>query len=240
MYLIEKEAEPDRLVNLFGVKECLDPNFISMGIAKTEQDKEGRLKVVTERYLDPKISYILPTDLNEQGLYVDEYEQYSIPLVAKIGCDVVGSLRLIPNIPNCIGLPINNEPKILIDGAWKQHVLGASYELSQFANSMSHRKDNRIAIGLIKAYMGIVDTMRQYTSVAIIDDRVAAILNGPYSGFNLPKIGPSVYYVGSASTPVYININDGRQNSRLNGHPELADFLSGRKNISGFEWYIGP
>ena len=240
MYLVEKEVGSDRLADIFAVKECLDPNFISVGIAKTEKDREGRLKVVTERYLDPKINYISPNDLNDQGFYIDKYEQYSIPLVAKIGCDVVGSLRLIPNTPECIGLPINNEPKILIDGVWKQYVLGASYELSQFANSMSHRKDNRIAIGLIKAYMGVVDTMRQYTSVAIIDDRVAAILNGPYSGFNLPKIGPSVYYLGSSSTPVYININDGRQNSRLNGHSELADFLLGRKDVAGFEWYIGP
>ena len=240
MNLIESEARQDRLTEAFAVKECLDPNAISVGIARTEEDKCGRLRVVTERYLDPKISYILPTDLNEQGLYVDEYEKYSIPLVAKIGCDVVGSLRLIPNLPDCIGLPINNEPKIVIDGKWKQYILSASYELSQFANSMSYRKDNRIAIGLIKSYMGIVDTMRQYTSVAIIDDRVAAILNGPYSGFDLPKIGPSVYYLGSTSTPVFININDGRQNSRLNGHPELADFLSGRKNVPGFEWYVGP
>jgi hypothetical protein len=200
----------------------------------------GRLAVVTERYLSPERSYITPADLNEQGLYVDQYECYSIPIVAKMCDEVVGSLRLIPNSLRGVGLPINYEPKIMIDGEWKQFALKASYELSQYANALKYQKDHRIAIGLIKAYMGIVDSTREYTSVAIIDDRVAATLNGPYSGFDLPKIGPSVYYLGSQSTPVYININDGRQNSRLNGHPELSDFLAGKKNIPGFEWYQGP
>jgi len=240
MARVEAEAKFNRFIGAFAVKECLDPNIISVGIAVTEKDKIGRLKVVTERYLSPETAYITPSDLSGQGLYIDQYEACSLPLVAKIGDEVVGSLRLIPNIPGGIGLPINYEPKILIDGEWKQFVLKASYELSQYANSLKRKKDHRVSVGLIRAYMGIVDTTREFTSVAIIDDRVAATLNGPYSGFNLPQIGPSVYYLGSQSTPVYININDGRQNSRLNGHAELADFLSGRKNVSGFEWYAGP
>ena len=224
----------------FQVKEICMPGTISAGIAVTDKDKTGRHRVVTERYLDPKTRYITQDDLDQQGLYIDHYEESSIPIVAKIDGLVVASFRIIPNTPEA-GLPINNSQDIKIDPMWTKIVQGAEFELSQFAKDRKFHTDPRPAIAVIKAYMGITEKgIGNKHAIAVIDDRIIETLNGPYTGFDLPKIGPSVHYLGSNSTPVFIDIDNVRSNSRKNGNPNLADFLEGKSGVKGYEWYTGP
>ena len=227
------------LGDIFKVKEIKGKNIFSTGVAVTAADRTGRLALVTERYLDPSRQYITADDLNENGLYIDKYEDISIPLVSKHDGLVVASFRMIQASEN-LGLPMQNSKEIIISAEWQNKVDEAPFELSQFAKALSHKKYPQPSIAVIKAYMAIADQLGIKEAIAVIDDGVVATLNGPYSGFDLPKIGPSVYYLGSSSTPVFINIDNVRINARNNGHPELADFLEGKKNVPGFEWYVGP
>ncbi len=66
------------------------------------------------------------------------------------------------------------------------------------------------------------------------------MLNGIYFNFGLPKIGPSVRYLGSESTPQIINIEQAIQNADEKvSSRNMARFLRGENDIQGFEWYTG-
>lgn len=234
--MIEFQISPSFPVGNFAVKDVENDGKVSSGIVLTPEDRIARLFVVTQRYLDA--SYITSKDLSPGGLYVDKYEPISIPIVSKIGNEVAASFRLIPNLAD-VGLPINNEREIIIEPEWQEKIKDIPFELSQLAKSGKFAKDPRPTLAVIKTYMGIADRINVHQSAAVIDEGVIRLLNGPYLGFNLPKIGPTVDYLGSPSTPVFIDIDDVRENSRSNGHSDLADFLSG-KSVKGFEWYKGP
>ncbi len=224
----------EELINTLKVEETVGSQNISCGIALTPIDRFERRRVVTERYIER--GYITDDKLSTDGTFIDLYEEYCIPLVAKKNGEIVASMRLIPNTTS--GLPVNNEKIALYQEC--ESARNVPFEVSQLAKSKIAGKDPRPTLGIIRTYMQILRQIGETESIAVIDQAVREQLNGPYTGFGLPQIGPSVFYMGSDSQPIYIDINSVVSNSNDNGHAELARFLNGENKVPGFEWYVGP
>lgn len=216
------------------VKEVACQGEVACGIAILESDKRQRLEVVTERYL--RARYITPDDPRFQnGVFIDEYEAASIPIIAKIGEEAVASARLILE-KSTIGLPIKREG-IDVYPEWKEKLSLFDIEWSQLAKSRKIAYDARPINGVLRSSFAIAKALGKNKGFAVIDNRVMRILNGLRMNFNLPQIGPSINYMGSYSTPVYINVESIIENCGKK-HKDLAQFLDG-KDAPGFEWYVG-
>lgn len=220
-------------------KETEGLSSVECGIAISPEDKLQRLRLVTKEYR--KRNYIELEGkkvFRESGIYHDEYESIAHPLISKMGSDVVASLRLIPNTD--LGLPINNEKEIwdVIYPEWKEAVKNAPYEWSQLAKASELLKDSRPVMGLIRAAFAFSRENRFNEGVAVMDDNVRRLMNGPLMKFNLVQIGEPLYYMGSQSTPIYFNFNEVIKSSYDGGLHELSKFLDTGK-ASGFEWYKG-
>lgn len=213
------------------IKPSLNPKSVASGIAVSPYDLAERRKIVTAKYLEAK--YITENELVE-GEYNDIYEPFSIPIVAKIGDESAASLRMIPNLPE-LGLPINNEDEIIIDEQWQDRMHSVPFEISQLAKTV---RDPRPTLALIRTYFAYSRYLGESDAAGVIDDRVKMMMNGPFMSFGLPEVGPSVEYMGSFCTPIYINIEDVIENTAKAGHVDLATFLDTGK-AKGFEWYQG-
>jgi hypothetical protein len=223
----------------FRVAEYAPAGKVAAGTAASEEDRFARRKVATAIYL--KRGYLTAGDshLNQDGTYIDEWEQQSVPLVAKLGSEVTASMRIIYRT-NQRELPIVHE-QITIDPHWQTTVDTAQAELSQLAKSDERSADQRPAWALYRTYFQIAKQAGFQVAVAVIDNRVRRYMNGNLN-FNLITIGPEVDYMGSLCTPVAIDYQAIIRNVRsgpagVSG--DLADFFDGQ-NAKGFEWYLGP
>ena len=157
-------------------------------------------------------------------LYFDKYNWNSVPFVVKRGEEYLGSARLI--IKNGFGLPTTNDPRIEISHLWKDNADKCPAEFSQFAVKKGAPMDT--SVRLLKAaydysnYAGIKDW------VATTDNSVVRLLNSSFFKFNLPYIGPSVDYLGSESTPIYIDLEKALNNaSQFDSSRKIASFIRG-------------
>jgi hypothetical protein len=175
-----------------------------------------------------------------ETLFLDKYHWQSIQYIAKKKGLVVGSARLIlegtdtfPSFP----LPTTHDPAIQIAPEWmgKAHTIRA--EFSHFVKRKG--TPSTVPVGILRFASMHSSSIGVDEWLATIDGRVIRLLNGGFFNFCLPKIGPSVRYLGSESTPVYIHIADAISNaSRGNPYSKaLALFLRGCNDVPGFEWY---
>ena len=177
-----------------------------------------------------------------QQFYLDKYHWQSAQFVAKTKAGYVGSVRLIMQNPDLghFELPTLKEKSIIINDEWKDHAKRVESELSQFAILKGSHAPATVSIGLLRAAAQYSRANNIEEWLATTDNSVVKLLNGYMFNFELPKIGPSVRYLGSESTPVLINIEQAIQNARKRVPSEaLARFLSGENDVKGFEWYTG-
>lgn len=182
---------------------------------------------------------LMLTFSDNKTLYIDKYHWSSIPFVAKtLGNRFVGSARLIIDEDNGLGLPTLHDDRISIDHEWQTQAQNCKVEFSQFATIMATKP----SIALLRAaYKYSKDVLGTTEWLATTDNMVVRLLNGTYFHFNIPKIGPSVNYLGSESTPVYINCERSIENAGNNPQSSaIAQFLDGCEDVGGFEWYQGP
>jgi hypothetical protein len=213
-----------------------NPTAVAFGVAVTEKDKRARLEILTERYLE--VGYIQPDDPHIiDGVYRDEWEDVSIPIVAKYGDRVVASLRLTPNLQGHHLLV--NGPRVAIDPDWRDKIAQIPFEISQLAK-VEDINGNKLTLGILRAYIATSRSQGQNEAVAVIDNSAWRIMNGDILRFNLPQIGPALMYLGSESVPAYINIQSALDNMGRGGErsKQIAQFLDTGKAI-GFEWYHG-
>jgi len=161
------------------------------------------------------------TDSNE--VYFDKYHQSSIPFLAKSGEKSVGSARLI--VSDLIGLPTLTDPTIIIydDFKWVSQI--ECLEFSQFAvkaGTFTH-----VSVGILKiTYIYSKTKLKIHNWIAMIDNNVLKFLNSNYFNFNFSIIGPSIDYLGSLCTPVYINIDNALDNSaKYESSKPVADYI---------------
>lgn len=174
--------------------------------------------------------------------YLDKYHWQSAQFVAKTKQGYVGSVRLIMNDPQQeqFELPTLKEESIIIDENWKERASKVNSELSQFAKQKEPYVPATVSIGLLRIAAQYSRANNILEWLATTDNSVVKLLNGFMFNFELPKIGPSVKYLGSESTPVLINIEQAIQNAERKGSSqEIARFLRGENGIKGFEWYTG-
>lgn len=174
-------------------------------------------------------------------LYIDKYHWQSIQFVAETTEGCVGSVRIIldkdqDGIP-VFPLPTLTDSDIQLSPEWEEIACATKAELSQFAKVRNAHPG--VAVGLLRAaYMCSLENGIE-AWVATTDNRVVRMLNGTYLNFNLPKIGPSVMYLGSLSTPIYIDLEEALRSSEgYDSSYMTARFLRG-EDIPGFEWYTG-
>lgn len=166
----------------------------------------------------------LLVNINSKKIYLDKYNWNSIPFVAKCGEEYVGSSRLI--IKNGFGLPTTNDPRIEISGLWRGRADECSVEFSQFAIKKGTSAD--ASVKMLKAAYEYSHAMGIKSWVATTDNFVVRFLNSNYFKFDLPFIGPSVDYLGSASTPVYIDLEKALDNaSKYESSKRIATFIRG-------------
>lgn len=210
---------------------------VSCSIAENEADKWARLQILTQRYLE--VGYIGHNDSRIiNGVYVDDYEESSIPIVAKIGDKTVGSLRLVKDKDD-LPMPIKSEGEVKIYEGKQALVDRVDFEWSQLAKAKDFSRDSRPVYALIRAGIAISRELGIEDGVAVIDDKVRKYLNGVRISLNLGDIGPTVDYMGSLSTPVYLNFESMVQSCARAGNSNLSEFLD-TGQAPGFEWYKGP
>lgn len=172
-----------------------------------------------------------------QQLYLDKYHWQSAQFVAKTSLGYVGSVRLIMDNNNSNKLPTLTDEKIQIEEEWREKVSHVHAELSQFAKLKEAPTSVSVALLRVAAQYSRANGIEEW--VATTDNRVVKLLNGYFFNFGLPKIGPSVGYLGSESTPVLINIEESIKNAEIKPSSEgMAKFLRG-EDVKGFEWYTG-
>lgn len=173
-----------------------------------------------------------------RSLFLDKYHWNSIPIVAKNESGYVGSARLI--IKNGFGLPTLSDDRIQIYDEWKEIANNAQIEFSQFAVSKDGQP-MQASLGLLRASASYTKTVLNAGEwLATTDNKVIRYLNGRYMQFELPKIGDSVDYLGSESTPIWIDIDKALNNaSRHESSFFTASFIRGDNGLNGFEWYVG-
>ena len=124
------------------------------------------------------------TDSNE--IYLDKYDQSSIPFLAESGGKSVGSARLI--VRDSIGLPTLTDPRIIIydDFKWVSQI--ECLEFSQFAvkaGTFTHA-----SVGILKiTYIYSKTNLNIHNWVAMIDNDVLKFLNSRFFNFNFSTIG---------------------------------------------------
>jgi hypothetical protein len=157
-------------------------------------------------------------------LYLDKYNWNSVPFVVKRGEEYLGSARLI--IKNGFGLPTTNDPRIEISNLWKEKATQCTAEFSQFAVKKGAPMDS--SVKLLKAAYDYSNYAGIENWVATTDNSVVRLLNSSFFKFDLPYIGPSVDYLGSASTPIFIDLEKALDNaSKFESSRRIATFIRG-------------
>lgn len=174
-----------------------------------------------------------------EKLYLDKYHWNSMGFVAQTKAGYVGSVRLIMN-DGVSSLPTLADESIVIDSQWREKITDIDTELSQFAVKKGIDTPTHVSLSLLRiaAQYSRANEIKQW--LATTDNSVVRLLNGFMFNFDLPKIGPSVKYLGSQSTPVLIDIEQAIANaSKKPASQEIAEFLRGKNDVKGFEWYTG-
>ena len=182
--------------------------------------------------------------VDNKQIYLDKYHWQSIRFFAENDNECVGSVRLIIDNhsldTNHFPLPTLSDKDIHIDYQWQEKVKPIKAELSQFAKAKGPNAPATVSVGLLRAAAQYSRLHGIKEWLATTDNSVVRLLNGFLFNFDLPKIGPSVKYLGSESTPVYINIEDCIKNAeKKESTRNMALFLRGVNNVPGFEWYKG-
>lgn len=166
-------------------------------------------------------------DHKGKRLYYDKYHWNSVPFVTKVGDNYTGSARLI--IKNGMGLPTLNDPKIEISNLWRSIVNNSVAEFSQFAIKRGSRGETSVQI--LKLAYDYSKRNNIDSWVATTDNSVIRLLNSSFFKFDIPNIGPSVDYLGSISTPIYINLEKSLDNAeKFDSSRKIANFIRGKSN----------
>ncbi len=220
--------------------------FVKMDLDARDVVGEGGFSLL-EEHLDPEKledfmkEGLLISFMNEDPLYIDKYHWQSVQFVGITNQGYVGSVRLIMSNPTSevptFKLPTLTDRKIKIEKEWKKAVKHIPAELSQFAKLKSAPGTVSVALLRAAAQYSRANGIEEW--VATTDNLVIRLLNGIYFNFGLPKIGPSVCYLGSESTPILINIEESLNNAEQKASSkDTAKFLKGEA-VPGFEWYTG-
>lgn len=162
---------------------------------------------------------------NGRSLYIDKYHFNSVPFVVKQGDAYIGSARLI--IKDGYGLPTINDPRIEISNMWKERVQDCQAEFSQFAVRKGAPMDT--SVKLLRAAYDYSRDNNLVGWLATTDNKVVRLLNSSFFQFDLPNIGPSVDYLGSLSTPVYIDFEKALTNAeKYESSQKIAAFIRGK------------
>lgn len=169
-------------------------------------------------------------------LYIDKYHWASVPFVAEDRDGYIGSARLILKGDSI--LPTLEDVEIY--ERYKQGAETVNVEFSQFAVERGSSPLSA-SVGLLRATVGYSrKVLNEHIWIATTDNRVVNYLNGSYFHFQLPSVGSPVYYLGSESTPILIDINLALDNASLySKSSNIAKFIRGDLNVEGFDWYKG-
>ena len=171
-------------------------------------------------------------------LFIDKYLWQSVEFTARYGDNYAGSVRIIlcgEEYP--FNLPTLDSEEIEIYPDWQEKAQVVRAELSQFAKAKG--APATVAIGLLRAAVLYSKAMGIDVWLGTTDAAVHRLLNGTYFNFNLPKIGDTVFYLGSQSTPVYIHLDNALDNAEQKPESEqVSKFIRG-KIKDEFDWYIG-
>lgn len=172
------------------------------------------------------------------SLYFDRYLNNSIPIVAETSDGFIGSARII--ISEKGQLPTLTDPTIQIMDEWKSIASEVTAEFSQFAVEKGSGKA-QASLGILRTAIGISRILGINKWLATTDDAVMRMLNSNNFRFGIPKIGPTVNYLGSNSTPNYININTCIANAAQHLDSfAMSQFIDGQEvDVEAFEWYVG-
>lgn len=162
---------------------------------------------------------------DNRRLYIDKYNWDSVPFVTKLGDEYTGSARLIKK-EGRFGLPTTSERTIEISDAWRSKVENSPVEFSQFAIVRGAPRETSVLL-LKAAYLYSKENSID-SWIATTDSSVIRLLNSVFFNFNIPNVGPSVDYLGSLSTPVYIDLENVLDNAeKYEGSKKMANFIRG-------------
>ncbi|MBN2016070.1 hypothetical protein JW766_04525 [Candidatus Dojkabacteria bacterium] len=185
---------------------------------------------IYERFLREGVVFNLK---NGVRMYLDKYHWQSVGFVAVTREGYVGSARLV--FLGEFGLPTQEDGHIVIDPEYAERASGAQAEFSQFAKLKSTHPG--VAVALLRAAYQYSKSVGVEEWLATTDNFVIRLLNGAYFNFALPRIGETVFYLGSDSTPVWIDLEKAldsayaKETSR-----DMSRFIRGERP-EGFEWF---
>ncbi len=167
-------------------------------------------------------------EYDNKRLYIDKYNWDSVPFVTKLGNEYTGSARLIKK-EGRFGLPTTSEKTIEISDAWRDKVDDSPVEFSQFAIVRGAPRETSAL--LLRAVYEYSKENRIDSWIATTDNSVVRLLNSAFFNFNIPNVGPSVEYLGSLSTPIYIDLESGLNNAdKYETSRKMSNFIRGITN----------
>lgn len=196
-----------------------------------------RERLTEEQYRKFKEKGVVLRFKEEMALYIDPYHFSSIPIYGVIGGVSQGSTRII--LPSQdYGLPTFTDDSIIINPEHKELVSKSLAELSQFAIVKGAHPG--MSGALLRSSVAISKALGINHWIATIDNFVVTHLNGAYFRFALPEIGPASEYLGSKSTPIFVDIDGALDNAEnYDSSRAMARFIRGTEIPQGFEWYRG-
>lgn len=177
---------------------------------------------------------------NIPPFYLDKYHWSSIQIAARDSQGYSGSARMIVR-EDGIGLPTLDDPAITFFQGYSEQATSARIEFSQFATRKGAHK--LTASGILRTARWVSEQSGIKEWIATIDSTVVEkVLNGHFYGFDLPPIGPQVFYLGSISTPVWIDIEEALNRALNSGNvpsQKTAEFIRGSVDTGQDNWYLG-
>ena len=193
------------------IDEILGENGAAIILANTTEEQY-------EKFLNDGL--LLLHDGKE--LFIDKYLWSSVPFVTKENGRYTGSARLI--FDKGLGLPALTEKIIDISERWKEIANNCKAEFSQFA--ILRGSNPTTSVKLLKMAYKYSKSLNIEEWVAVTDNSILRLLNSSFFQFDIPNIGPSTYYMGSNSTPIYINMERCLDNAaKYANSKSIADYI---------------
>ena len=188
-------------------------------------------------FLHDGMLFFLP---DKKQYYIDKFFWQSINFYAKTNQCFVGSLRLI--LSNQIyshavfDLPTKSTFDLNMDSEFSQRIMRVKAELSQLAKEKFSPSNTMVALLRAAVQYSFSNSINEW--IAITDNKVLRLLNSNYFNFGLPIIDNSIYYLGSESSPILIDIEASLKSAaNKKSSQDVAKYIRG-ENLPSFQNYF--
>lgn len=199
-----------------------------------------------KNFLEGGLVFSFKDEDRDRKYYIDPYHFFSIPIGVRTRDGMIGSARIILG-SSLLGLPIADKKTdengktvytVPIKEEFLHYIKEVKAEYSQFAirdhkiepDYVTRRLIMSSAPALLRASFEISKLTGLTNWLATIDSNVLKLLNGTFYGFYIETIGEAVHYLGSDSTPIFVDIYEAIEGARASADADTSHQRQDRKD----------